>query len=109
MIHESPEYKLLRLIRTAPLISVQDALLRAPAREIAMFLISLSRDEQIEILAKIPGVKKKTAENELLYQTHIRSTRAQRLEMIENLTRRIHGDNPSAIASYLRPSLRRKQ
>ncbi len=106
MIHESPEYKLLRLTRTSSAMAVQNAFLRAPVREIAMTLVSYSRDEQREILQKIPDAKRKATDAELAYQSRLRSTVKQRREMVDNLTRRLLGDNPNSIASYVRPSSR---
>lgn len=99
----SPEYQLLRLIRTHPAVVVQNILMASPTRELAMSLIPLGSHEREEFLAFLSAAKRQSVEEELVLQRRLHIEPSRRRQMAESLLRRFKGERGAPPRSYLRP------
>ena len=82
---------------------VKNILMRAPLCEIALSILPLSREDRLTILRLLSPARRKSLEEELSFQSKVRSTPVQHRQMCENLIKRFRGEKTDDISSYLRP------
>ncbi len=100
---ETPDRRLLKLIRLLPPSEVQNRLMRISDREIAVSLLYLEKEERAFILSFLGGAKKSRVQEEMEYTDRLRIRYPEYRLMIENVIKQIGGSGGGPLRSYLRP------
>jgi hypothetical protein len=100
---ETPDRRLLKLLRSMPASEVQNRLMRITDREIAVSLLYLVQDERRYVLSFLGGAKRRRVEEEVEYTDRMRIRYPQYRIMIENVIAQLGGSGGGPLRSYLRP------
>ena len=100
---ETPDRRLLKLIRSLPASDAQNRLMRISDRELAVSLLYLVSDERSYVLSFIGGAKRRRVEEEIEYTERLRIRYPQYRAMIESVIEQLGGSGRGPLRSYLRP------
>lgn len=100
---DTPDRRLLKLLRSLPASDVQNRLMRITDREIAVALLYLVDEERNYVLSFLGGAKKRRVEEEIEYTDRMRIRYPQYRIMIESVIEQLGGTGGGPVRSYLRP------
>jgi hypothetical protein len=100
---ETPDRRLLKLLRLMPASDVQNRLMRITDREIAVSLLYLVQEERAFVLSFLGGAKRRRVEEEIEYTDRMRIRYPQYRVMIESVISQLGGSGGGPVRSYLRP------
>ncbi len=102
-VQDTPDRRLLKLLRLLPPAEVQNRLMRMSDREIAVSLLYLVREERNFLLSFLGGEKRRRVEEEIIYTDKMRIRYPQYRTMIENVIEQLSGSAKGPLRSYLKP------
>lgn len=100
---ESPDQRLIKLIRSLPPQEAQNRLMRVTDRELAISILYMEKPEQKLVLQRLGASKSRRVRQELDYVSHLRLRYPQYRDVIEQVIERISGRSDGSIRSYIRP------
>ncbi len=100
---DSPEQRLLKIIRIIPPAEVQNRLMRITDRELAICLLYMDEKERPRILNTLGNVKRQRVIQEIGYVSHLRLRYPQYRVVIEKVIGILTGSDDGSIRSYIRP------
>lgn len=104
-----PKRTLLHLIRTSNPVVVQNALMRASDREVAMAMRFMESHECQDVLSKVAKAKARRIEEERLLQEHLRIRNEQYESAVARLIDLLSGRKSRSVPSYIRPRIARSR
>ncbi len=102
-VQDTPDRRLLKLLRLLPPAEVQNRLMRMSDREIAVSLLYLVREERNFLLSFLGGEKRRRVEEEIIYTDKMRIRYPQYRTMIESVIEQLSGSAKGPLRSYLKP------
>jgi flagellar motor switch protein FliG len=103
----SPHRYLLDLIRISDQVEVQNRLMSAPDKEIALSMLYMSGFERDQLLRRLSERKRRRVQEELKRQEHVRILYDQYERAVQWLTNHISSSRrPERARSYFRPTRR---
>lgn len=104
-----PKRTLLHLIRTSDPVVVQNALMRASDREVAMSMRFMEPSECDDVLSKVARSKARRIEEERLLQEHLRIRNDQYESAVTRVIDLLSGRKARSVQSYIRPRIARSR
>ena len=100
---ESPEQRLLKIIRILPDAEIQNRLMRITDRELAICMLYMEADQRPAVLDVLGNVKRQRVLQEIGYVNHLRLRYPQYRTVIEKVIGVLTGQDEGNIRSYIRP------
>ena len=101
---ETPNDKLVSLIRTLPRVELHNRLMVTSDRELALSMLYMNDEDRVLLLKQVTKGKAGRIEEEMQLQTRLRITYVQYRMAIENVIERLTVTKGSpSLKSYLRP------
>ena len=101
----TPNYRLVRRVRSLPKVRVQNGLMRAGDREIALSMMYMEDTDRAFFFSRLPQAKVKRIKEELALQSRLRITYDQYVKAIETVIKGVESNRGgTSFRSYLRPT-----
>ena len=101
---QTPNERLLKVIRTVPRVSLQNRLLRMTDREIAVSMMFMEENDRNSIFDILSSRKRNRVKEELLLHQRLRINYNQYLTVIEHVVQQLTREHiKPGSRSYLRP------
>ena len=100
---ESPEQRLLKIIRSLPPAEVQNRLMRITDRELAICMLYMEKTEYPLLLDPLGKAKRQRILQEISYVNHLRLRYSQYRVVVEKVIDVLTGRDDGSIRSYIRP------
>lgn len=100
---DSPEQRLLKIMKVLPHAEVHNRLMRITDRELAICMLYIEENQRPAILNLLGSVKRQRVIQEIGYVSHLRLRYPQYRMVIEKVIGVISGQDEGNIRSYIRP------
>jgi len=100
---ESPEERLLKLLRNLPAAEAQNRLMRISDRELAICMLYMDPPNRGRLLGLLGSAKRQRVSQETGYVSHLRLRYPQYRQVIEKVIGVLSGYERGSIRSYIRP------
>ncbi len=99
----TPNDEFVKKVRYLSLPELQNRLMKAADREIALSMMYMAEEDRNYILSVLPGPKQKRVREELALHEHLRIRYAQYRMALDALAEIITGTGKGGLRSYLKP------